>query len=155
LLFSSEEDITKMVLRLEEIEGVDAVEVGLPVDITPAQAASACSAAVGELPVIIRLPLSQAANLAQSCMQAGAQIISLGPDRGEQPNAQGEIISGRLYGPSQYPKALQTVKQIAELGVPVIGAGGVYTQPEANKILAAGASAVQLDTVLWRSGLPE
>jgi dihydroorotate dehydrogenase len=36
--------------------------------------------------------------------------------------------------------------------VPVIGAGGVYSQAQVESMLAAGALAVQVDAILWRGG---
>jgi dihydroorotate dehydrogenase len=42
------------------------------------------------------------------------------------------------------------VHELSQLSIPTIGAGGVYTQEHADAMLAAGAYAVQLDSVLWR-----
>jgi dihydroorotate dehydrogenase len=37
-------------------------------------------------------------------------------------------------------------------GLPVIGAGGIYTLEQAQAMLAAGALAVQLDGIIWKEG---
>jgi NAD(P)H-dependent flavin oxidoreductase YrpB (nitropropane dioxygenase family) len=55
-----------------------------------------------------------------------------------------------MYGPGVFPLALRAVENLAGCGLPVIGAGGVYQQRELDAMLAAGASAVQVDAVLWR-----
>jgi dihydroorotate dehydrogenase len=48
--------------------------------------------------------------------------------------------------------ALATVRELAQLGVPTIGAGGVYAREHMEAMLASGALAVQVDSVLWRGG---
>jgi dihydroorotate dehydrogenase len=35
------------------------------------------------------------------------------------------------------------------LGLPIIGAGGVYTKEKADAMLSVGALAVQVDAALW------
>jgi dihydroorotate dehydrogenase len=59
-------------------------------------------------------------------------------------------VQGRLYGPAILPMALRVVHELTQLGIPTIGAGGIYTQEHKNAMLAVGALAVQLDAVLWR-----
>ena len=56
---------------------------------------------------------------------------------------------GRLYGPSLFPRALEVVYAAGKLGLPIIGAGGVWTKESAEAMLLAGALAVQVDAVLW------
>jgi dihydroorotate dehydrogenase (NAD+) catalytic subunit len=137
--------LARMIERLEGIDGVMGVEIGLPPDVDPDMAFDFSQAAVGELPVIVRLPFEQVESLAQVVVEAGASAISLGAPRGKL-----EGINGRMYGPSVFPLALRTVEKLAELGIPVIGAGGVYQAQDVNAMLEAGALAVQVDTILWR-----
>ena len=93
----------------------------------------------------MRLPLEKAGTLGQAVIDAGASAISLGAPRGRL-----DGISGRMYGPGIFPLALQAVENLAGLGLPVIGAGGVYQPKDVDTMLEAGALAVQVDTVLWR-----
>ncbi|MDQ2692832.1 MAG: nitronate monooxygenase, partial [Chloroflexota bacterium] len=60
-----------------------------------------------------------------------------------------ELITGRLYGPSLFPHTLEIVHSASRLGLPIIGAGGVWTKENAEAMLSAGALAVQMDAVLW------
>ena len=60
------------------------------------------------------------------------------------------MVQGRLYGPAILPVALRVVHELSQMSIPTIGAGGVYTQEHKNAMLAAGAFAVQLDSILWR-----
>jgi dihydroorotate dehydrogenase (NAD+) catalytic subunit len=150
LLAQAADDVEMMSHRLELIEGVNALELGVSSEVNAAIVAEFTQATRGELPVIVRLPLERAVELAESTMQAGAAAISLAPPRGLLPTESGDLVQGRLYGPATFPMALMIVRALKQQGVPVIGAGGVYTQAQVSGMLSAGAVAVQLDSVLWR-----
>jgi dihydroorotate dehydrogenase len=47
------------------------------------------------------------------------------------------------------PRALETVYSAGRIGLPIIGAGGVWTRENAEAMLGAGAFAVQVDAALW------
>jgi dihydroorotate dehydrogenase (NAD+) catalytic subunit len=144
-------ELAGMAARLEAVEGVSGIELGVP-PLAEARAALALvAAAAGELPLVVRLPLERAAGLAQALASADLPIaaFSLGAPRGALPGEQKARIHGRLYGPAIFPLALRTVEDLAGMGLPVIGAGGVYRPEQAEAMLNAGAVAVQLDTVLW------
>ena len=155
LLPQTAEELSSMAARVERQAGVTGIEVGLPPDIDADAARGFARAAHGELPVILRVPLERALDLAHALAGLQAEgvfhAISLGPPRGGLPTP-GGTGSGRLYGPALFPLALAAVQHIAQTGLPVIGAGGVYQPQQADAMLAAGAMAVQLDTVLWRGG---
>lgn len=155
LLAGSPKEMAEMMLRLEELENIAAIEVGFPETIEKTEAIDVVQAALGELALIARLPLHKAAMLANLLVQAGVAAISLGPPRGSLPASGSRRVSGRLYGPGIFPLALQVVNELAQSDVPVIGAGGVYQPEQVTAMLAAGAIAVQLDTALWRGGWPQ
>ena len=166
------DDIASMVRRLEEMENIMGVEVGLPPGVDVSTARMMIEAALGELLLIVRLPDSipgspEAHTLAEVALQAGVGALSLGPPRGlfyERTHTPAKIhqkahleiepalklLGGRLYGPAVLPSALHRVHELAGLGIPVIGAGGIYQEEDVQAMLAAGASAVQVDTALWR-----
>jgi len=150
LLGQGIDELVSMALRLEAISCVMGVEIGFPKEAGVELVKAFIQAACGELPVIARLPLDQAEALAPAALAAGAVAISLGAPRGVLPLPNGRLLEGRLYGPALFPQALAAVRSLAQAGFPVIGAGGVYTPPQAQAMLAAGAFAVQLDAVLWR-----
>jgi dihydroorotate dehydrogenase (NAD+) catalytic subunit len=149
LLPQQVEEVSRMLERLEDVEGVAGYELGLPTELDAASVAAFVRAAAGERPVIARLPLARAAGLAGAAAQAGAVAVSLAPPRGALP-AQDGLVHGRLYGPALLPLALEVVSAIARQGIAVIGAGGLYRQEDVNAMLSAGAAAVQLDAVFWR-----
>lgn len=143
-------EIVQMLARLESIENVTGVEIGVPPDASPGLLISLVEAATGELPVLVRLPLDRSIDLAPHLMDSAVAAISLGPPRGALPGPDSALIHGRIYGPGIFPLALAAVRTIKDVGVPVIGAGGVYQPGNVDAMLSAGAIAVQLDSVLWR-----
>jgi dihydroorotate dehydrogenase (NAD+) catalytic subunit len=149
LLAQEPADLAWMVERLEGLEGLMGIEVGLPPEASAAQATELVDAAWSELPVIARLPLEGAAQLAWSVLQAGAVAISLSAPRGALPASSAGLLCGRLHGPGVYPLALRAVHSLAVQDIPVIGCGGIYSPEQAREMLLAGALAVQLDAVLW------
>jgi len=118
---------------------------------------------LGELPLIFSLPVEQVLSLGPRLIQEGAQAISIAAPRGALPRTpgipsrnasrsnteQGEMITGRLYGPSLFPQTLEMVHAAAKLGLPILGAGGVWNKENADAMLSAGALAVQVDAALW------
>ncbi len=150
LLGASPQEMEEMMLLLEEVDSVGGVEVGLPQEVDAQTAISIVEAAVGELPLMVRVPMSKAALIGRAAFQAGASMISIGPPRGALTEPNGEKIYGRLYGPAIFPHALEAVSSLVKLNIPVVGGGGVYAMGQMETMLAAGAVAVQLDTVLWR-----
>jgi dihydroorotate dehydrogenase (NAD+) catalytic subunit len=150
LLGDGPENMPSMIVQMEEIENIIAVEIGLSDAVDASEAVEIIRASVGELPVIARLPLTYAEELGISVLGAGAIAVSLGPPRGALPDLQGKLVYGRQYGPAIFPQALRVVSELAKMGVQVIGGGGVYRLEQAKAMLAAGAVGVQLDAVLWR-----
>lgn len=144
-------EIPRMVGRLEPLDGVVGVELGLPPELTPHDLQAYVQTAQGELPVIARLPYETALYLASAAMEAGATAVSLSPPRGMviDDNSKG-LTRGRLYGPGLLPQSLGLVQAITQMNVPIIGSGGIYSDRQAAAMLAVGALAVQLDTYLWR-----
>jgi dihydroorotate dehydrogenase (NAD+) catalytic subunit len=158
LLCQSLGEVSPAVSQLTRLPGVAGIELGLPPDSDASTArnfaASLVAAAGGEFPVILRLPLERAASLAAALAGQELGAISLGPPRGVLLSQEGRPVRGRLFGPAMFPLALAAVQELAQLGFPLIGAGGVYQPAQVQAMRAAGAVAVQLDSVLWRGIIP-
>lgn len=150
LLARGPDEVARMARQLENVEGVNGLEVGVPSDASHDLAVALSQAAGGELPVIIRLPMERSLELAGGVIQAGAMAVSLAPPRGILPASGEELLQGRLYGPAILPMALRTVQELVKQGIPAIGAGGIYSQNHCKAMLSSGALAVQLDGILWR-----
>jgi len=144
-------EAAQLVRRIEESSvEIFAIELGLPPGLPPAAALEIVSAAVGELPLVVNVPLNAAGEgwLARLA-GVGAAALSLGAPRGTLPVPGGRLVTGRLYGPALFPQALAALRTALAHGLPVIAGSGVYSQTDGEALLAAGAAAVQLDTVLW------
>lgn len=153
-----------MVESLEGVENVMAVELGFApefhqkpafsekTDLWDENLLTTLELSLGELPLIVSLPAEQAVRLGPRLVERGAAAVSLSAPRGALRSKDGKTMTGRLYGPSLFPQALEAVRRLAEAGVPVIGGGGVYRQEQAGVMQEAGAMAVQLDALLWRGG---
>jgi len=150
LLARNADEAAAMARRLEAVEGVIGVEIGFASDTDSERVADCILAARGELSVIAQLPFERSLELAAVAIQAGAWAVSLAAPRGALYAQDGTSIRGRLYGPAILPMAIRLVEQLKTRNIPTIGAGGIYTQGDIQAMLAAGAIAVQLDSVLWR-----
>lgn len=151
LFGSSPDEINQMVRRLEGREGVVAIELGLPPAVRDDAALAYVEAAYGELPLVVHLPLTSAGEPWLGALPGlGASAISLGAPRGALPGPSGSSDNGRMYGPALFPLMMAAVQSARRLGLPVIAGAGIYRRADAQALFGAGASAVQLDTVLWR-----
>jgi dihydroorotate dehydrogenase (NAD+) catalytic subunit len=154
LLVRGPQDTAEMAGRLEGLEGVMGIELGLDSDVDATTVRAIVSAAAEmELPCIARLPLERAVELACEALEAGAAAISLAPPRGLLPGNEGSFVRGRLYGPALFPQALALTQTLTAQEVPVIGGGGVYSNEDIQAMLGVGAIGVQVDAALWRGKL--
>ena len=155
LMADRPEETQRMVQMLEMHENVMAAELGFAPLLADDILLLTLEMCLGELPLILSLPVEQVLSLGPRLIQDGAQAISISAPRGALPenkgNGSGErgVTTGRLYGPSLFPRGLETVYSAAKLGLPIIGAGGVWNKENAEAMLSAGALAVQVDAVLW------
>lgn len=152
LLAGGLEEIQQMVRLVEGLEGVVGIELSLPVALDADTVWAQVQAAMGELPVVARLPFEQAVLLGEVASKAGAAAVSLAPPRGMLVASDGHLLHGRLYGPAVFPQAMETVRRLAQADIPVIGAGGIYHPNQVDAMRAVGALAVQVDAALWRGG---
>ncbi len=156
LMADRPEETQQMVRMLESQENVMAVELGFAPLLADDIILLTLEMCLGELPLIFSLPVEQVLSLGPRLMQDGAQAISIAAPRGAippLPSGEGlgvrEITHGRLFGPSLFPQTLYVVESAAKLGIPIIGAGGVWSKQNADAMLSVGALAVQVDAALW------
>lgn len=153
LMADRPEETQRMVRMLESYENVMAAELGFAPLLADDILLLTLEMCLGELPLIFSLPIEQVLRLGPRLVEEGAQAISIAAPRGAMPGKEGSenrvLITGRLYGPSLFPRALETVYSAAKLSLPIIGAGGVWAKESAEAMLSAGALAVQVDAALW------
>jgi dihydroorotate dehydrogenase (NAD+) catalytic subunit len=151
LMADRPEETMHMVRMLEGIENVMAVELGFAPLLSNDIILLNLEMCAGEIPLIFSLPAEQVLSLGPRLMQDGAAAISISCPRGAliASRDKNELTTGRLYGRSLFPRSLELVHSAAMIGMPIIGAGGVWTQQDAANMLSAGAMAVETDASLW------
>lgn len=149
LMADAPEETQRMVLALENIEPVMAIQFGFAPMQTEARILAILDACLGELPLIFTLPPEQALTLGPKLIRRGASAISLSISRGALYNAQGSLLHGRMYGRSLFPRSLEMAHSAAKIGLPLIASGGVWSPQDVVELLSAGALAVETDARLW------
>jgi dihydroorotate dehydrogenase (NAD+) catalytic subunit len=144
-------DINWMVRGLEGREGIYGIELGLPPDSDGKEKLKLVKAALGELPLIVHIPIDTTGEeWLQELPGLGASAISIGAPRGTLANSHNRLVNGRIIGPGLLPQAARAVLRASRIQIPIIAGGGVYSKRDASLLFAAGASAIQLDGVLWK-----
>jgi len=149
LMADRPEETQKMARELENVENVMAVQLGFAPLLSDDIILLNLEMCIGELPLIFALPHEQVLSLGPRLIQEGAGMISISSLRGAINDKDGNIITGRLYGRSLFPRSLDIVRSAAILGLPIIGSGGVWSDVDVNAMLKAGAAAVEIDAKLW------
>ncbi len=132
--------------------GLTSIELHLAPD-TTADEAAAMVARVASAPLqacLVRIPLTRGALLAEAAASAGADaLVVSAPARGRARSAAGGLIEGEIHSPALLPLYAQAVQEAVPAGIPVIGRGGIATWQDVLTMLACGATAVELDSILW------
>ena len=161
------EEFADMAARLDDIQGIAALEVNISCPNVKAGGAnfanspSASAEAIGAVrrvtqhPVIAKLSpnVTDIAEIARAAEEAGADALSLintlvgmAIDVKNRRPLLGNITGG-LSGPAIKPVALAMIWKVAQaVRIPLIGLGGICTAQDAVEFLVAGASAVQVGT---------
>ncbi len=151
LLAENPAAVADMVERCEGLEGVMAVELGLPPGAGDSAWLDLALAGVGELPLVVCVPVNAAGEAwVEKLPGLGASAICLSAPRGAMPKAGGRLASGRMYGPGLLPLVFDALARLRELEIPIIAGCGVYRLEDGQALLRAGAFAVQVDAALWR-----
>lgn len=150
LLGEEPREVAAMVEQLEDVEAVDAIEISFGETDSQLIREILLPALRSELPILANFPLNSDISPIQAAAEAGVAAISLGPPRGSLPGPEGQLVSGRLFGPGLWPYALGVVARLSSLiALPIIASGGLYSKSQIEIMLRAGAKAVQLDGILW------
>ncbi len=152
LMAESPEETGRMTRALENLENVMSAELGFAPHADDELVLQTLEACRGELPLIVSLTPEKILSLGPKLIERGADALSLAAPRGAL-SMEGALVAGRLYGQALFPRALELVYAASRLSLPVIGAGGVWSERDAADMLAAGALAVQLDAVLWKPAI--
>ena len=148
------DDLRRTAQALAGTEAVAAIELGLPPQTTYRDLTDWLRAVRTGcmLPLLLKLPLGAAVELAEVAAEAGADALVVGmPPLGTAwSQTGGTTVAGYMYGPALHSLALRDVDVIKGLvDAPLIAVGGIHTLADAQAFLAAGAVAVQIDSLLW------
>lgn len=156
LLATTPDDMKFAAEVLDREDSIAAVELGLLDDKGTDSAHTLVQTLTSRMdkPVLVRLPMYDAYEIAETCADAGAgALVVAAPPRGTARDVNsGKLMSGRVYSPLLQPMILRMVGQLRQRidpEVPIIGAGGIHSLQDARDFMDVGAAAVQVDSLLW------
>jgi dihydroorotate dehydrogenase (NAD+) catalytic subunit len=143
-------DWATMAAQLDSTAGVGGIELHFNPTMDALDAIRAVRAAT-ELPILAKLDLDNARDVAADCLAAGANALVIGRAPRGMRIIEGHPWYGRMYGPAAKPLALRAVAEIRDLRLdaPMVACGGVHSTEDAREFLAAGAGAVETDSAVW------
>ena len=141
-------DWAAMARQLDSL--VSGIELQFNVTMDASEAIRAMRATT-ELPLLVKLDLDNARDIAADCVQAGANALVIGRAPRGMRLIDGKEWFGRLYGPAAKSFALKTLGEIRylRLEIPLVGCGGIHSAEDVREFLAAGACAVEIDSAEW------
>jgi|GEM_PF-94011 len=156
LIGTDVEDIESAVRLLDLCDSVSGIELGLHEQISMRELRNFIQAVTYncDIPLLVRLPMYSALTLSEVAQHSGADaIVVAAPPRGTQrTHDAGRLVGGRVYGSWQKAQALHLVGRLAQyVEIPIIGLGGIETPDDARDFMIAGATAVQLDGIVWKN----
>jgi dihydroorotate dehydrogenase len=150
IIVQSAIEAAQLTQRVAEAEGASGIEINVGEQNAEEVEAFVRASTEGQLPVVAQVQLGSEMAIVQAALQGGAVAISIGPPRGVLPITEREVVHGRLYGRSIFPLALRYVEQLVDvIEVPIFSGGGIFTTSQIQAMLDVGATAVQLDGILW------
>jgi hypothetical protein len=146
------QDLKGIVRDCEELDGVAAIELGLPPACPRDWMLQLAQAARGEIPLVMHISLGEDFGLLRS-LPENVSAVTIGSPRGSMRASNGKLIHGRLHGPGLFPQMLDALLALQPLDRPII-LGGICNMADGNTALKCGAAAVQFDYLCWNGGLP-
>lgn len=145
-------DLAELASTASECEYLQAFEIHLPCAATPDEAYQGVRLAVGEcaVPCLVRVPFDSAVEVARAVTEAGADaLVVAAPPVGRAPADGGAWAHGPLHSPALAPLFTERVLRVRAVSdLPIIARGGIADSAHVLAHLAAGAVAVQLDSIL-------
>lgn len=130
-----------------------AIELGLPLEAAPQEVETWVAAvqAGTELPILVKLPMGGHPALAESAVQAQADALVIGtpPLGAAYAPAHRQRVSGHLFGPALHSLVLHDIQTMADFDLPLVAVGGIHSAADVYTFLQAGATAVQIDSLLF------
>jgi dihydroorotate dehydrogenase (NAD+) catalytic subunit len=149
LMADRPEETQRMVRDLENVENVMAVQLGFAPLLADDIILMNLEMCLGEVPLIFALPHDQVLTLGRQLIDGGASAVSIASPRGAIYDKAGNLVTGRMYGQSLFPRSLDIARSSVMSGIQIIGSGGVWSEADVESMLKAGAMAVEIDAQLW------
>ena len=149
LLVEAPASLSEMVRKLEGLDNILAIELGLPPGCDPDMLSSVMEAGAGELPLVPCLGPEQVPHLLGRLKALQPTAVHLVEPRGALPGPGGEIITGRLYGLAIFPLMLKAAQELVAAELSVIANGGISARWQVDALMDSGVRAVGLGSVLW------
>ncbi len=150
LLVETPETLAEMVHKLEGLENILAVELGLSPECTTEELSVLMETAAGELPVLVSLSPEQIPVLPDTLKALNPVAVHLTAPRGALPGRDGKLVTGRLYGLAVFPIMLQAAQTLVSAGFKVIADGGSDESWQVDALCEVGVTAIGLDAALWQ-----
>lgn len=140
--------------RLLDQEAILGLELLLPMRTTPEELLDLIKAIRREsdLPLWIKPSLADAPTLAPVAAELGVDGMVVGqPPPAAGFHSNGIAVTGALFGPAAFASMLAVLLTVARQQLPLtlIASGGIHTQEQAEHALQAGATALQVDSLVW------
>lgn len=146
-------DVGKLAARLATVVGIAGLElVPLSDEVDVVARMVRYAAQESDLPVWVKVPLDKAVAWAEPLVKRGANGLVVGQlVAGQLGREDGAVVQGALHGPLTFALMLPVLREVARLRLPaaLIACGGIHHVVQMEQALAAGASAVQVDSALW------
>lgn len=147
-------DLARTAGALDGLGCVAAFELGLPLNSPPADVFDWVDAILqrSEMPVLARIPFPFDVALIDASIEAGADALVLAANpQGQTFGEDGAVIAGTYFGAGIVAVALPHIAAMKDRypDVPLIASGGVHTPADVRDYLAAGAVAVQIDSLIF------
>ncbi len=146
------DDLRRTARALASTDAIAGLEIGFTRADTPADIRAVVrAAAIGELPVLAKIPADAETDAFSAALDAGADalVLSLSPPAGV--FSAEKLRHGDFLGWGIAPVALPRIAALRQIfpDVPLVAGGGIHTPAEAQSYLRAGATAIQLDTIIF------
>lgn len=129
-----------------------AIELGIPHYAHPADVEQWVAAIRdgSELPLLVKLPPGRLLEMAEAAVNAYADALVIGtpPMAAAYSQTHKTTVSGLLFGSILHQLTLHNLQLVTDFELPVIAAGGIHTYSDVEVFLQAGATAVQVNSLL-------
>ena len=150
LLVSTPHECQAMVKGLENVDNVAVIELGLPPTCGISHQLELIDAAMGELPLVICLPLDEInPGWIEKLGARGIAGLVISAPRGTIVRNH-RVMRGRLFGPALHPLMMEALHRLRGADMPILAGCGIFSREDGEAALDAGAAAIQVDGWCWQ-----